>query len=172
MHSLSKLSVLIGSAVFLIIMFCIVTFAINPLIDGGDGSGLLKLQLAFDKAIGLEIINSWGASGRENFRRFIFTDYIYAVSYAVFLASLLAFLMHKNADKNSFLIYLSLSAGALDWIENSMEVFFVNNPATFSSSLFYMHSLAASLKWVAIIVTIVAIGVLLIKKLSYNQKEG
>ena len=84
----SKRSVIIISTVITLIMFMVVMFIVNPSIDGKDGIGVLSLQLAFDKKVGIEIINNWTQSGIENFNKLIFTDYIYALSYSIFFTSI------------------------------------------------------------------------------------
>jgi hypothetical protein len=63
----SKRSVIIISTVITLIMFMVVMFIVNPSIDGKDGIGVLSLQLAFDKKVGIEIINNWTQLGIENF---------------------------------------------------------------------------------------------------------
>ena len=42
-------------------------------------------------------------------------------------------------------------------IENTLELLFINNPIEFSNTLFFIHSIIASLKWMAlpIIVTFI-----------------
>jgi hypothetical protein len=60
LQALSKTTVLASSLVLMSIMFVIVMFYVNPAIDGGDGSGVLELQLSFEKNAGIEIINEWG----------------------------------------------------------------------------------------------------------------
>jgi hypothetical protein len=44
-----------------------------------------------------------------------------------------------------------------DWIENTLEILFINNHIEFSNTLFFIHSIIASLKWLAlpIIVTFI-----------------
>lgn len=167
LHALNKKSVLIGSLIAMSIMFVIVMFYANPIIDGGNGSGLLKLQLAFDKQTGIAIINSWGTSGIARFNQWIFTDYLYAVSYAVFFASVLSILIVKKG-KEEYLVYrfggyLAFVAGLLDWIENTMELFFVNNSSGFPSVLFFIHSIFATVKWAALPIAVAYIVVLLAK---------
>jgi hypothetical protein len=132
-------------------MFVIVMFYVNPSIDGGDGSGLLRLQLSFHKEYGIEIINLWSESGIENFKLWIFTDYIYAIAYSLFLASLVSFIaIKKGKEKNyvhKWLVILAFFAGLFDWIENTMELFFIKDPYNYSSFLFFLHSIFASVKW-------------------------
>lgn len=165
LHTLNSKTVLIGSVIFMSVMFVIVTFLVNPAIDGGNGIGVLKLQLSFDKEVGIAIINSWGKSGIEHFKEWIFTDYIYAVSYAVFFASLLSILIMKKGKEEFFVyrfgVYLAVIAGLLDWVENSIELFFINDPSGFSNNVFFLHSIVAIVKWAALPVAIAYIAVLL-----------
>jgi len=154
LNILSKKRVIIISTVITLIMFIVVMFIVNPFIDGKNGISVLALQLSFDKEVGIKIINSWTESGIENFNKFIFTDYIYALGYSIFFASILsAFILKKgkqNISKYKLIIYLPFIAGLFDWIENTLELLFINNPSEFSNILFFIHSLIASLKWLAL----------------------
>lgn len=168
-RSLSKIRVLISSFILMTVMFIIVMFFVNQSIDGGDGSGVLKLQLSFDKTVGIKIINNWGTSGVEFFQRWIFTDYIYAFTYSFFFASFLSFLISKkrntNNSKRNILISLAFFSGACDWFENTIEIFFLKDPYGFSSNLFFIHSIFSVVKWLIILTIITYIIVLLtIKK--------
>ncbi len=142
------------STVVTLLMFTVVMFIVNPSIDGESGMGVLALQLAFDKEVGIEIINSWGKSGIENFKQLIFTDYIYALGYSVFFTSILSVLILKklkqNSSKYKFIIFLPFMAGLFDWIENSLELLFIHKPIEFSNTLFFIHSIIASSKWIAL----------------------
>lgn len=168
LHALNKKTVLSGSFIAMSVMFAIVVFYANPLIDGGNGSSLLKLQLAFDRQSGIAILDSWGPGGATRFRLWIFTDYLYAVSYAVFFASLLAILVVKKGKQNIFgyrlAVYLGLIAGLLDWIENTLEIIFVNNAAAFPETLFFLHSMVAVAKWAVLPIALIYIAVLLLTR--------
>lgn len=150
----SKKNVLMISTVMTLIMFIVVMFIVNPSIDEKNGMGVLALQLAFDKEVGIEIINSWTQSGVENFNQFIFTDYIYALSYSLFFALILSVLILKKSKQNllkyKLIVYLPFIAGLFDWIENTLELLFINNPIEFSNTLFFIHSIIASLKWMTL----------------------
>lgn len=171
-NALSNKIVLFGSLIAMCIMFVIVMFCINPAIDGLNGIGVIKLQLSFDKEVGLEIINSWGASGIEHFSQWIFTDYLYALTYAVFFASLLSSLILKKGMSSrlsyTWVVYLAFVAGLLDWTENTMELFFINNPSEFSNILFFLHSIVASVKWAAVPIAVVYVIVLLSKQNAFS----
>jgi len=148
--TLGKKRVVIVSAVMTIVMFIIVMGIINPMIDGSNGMGVLALQLAFDKALGIEIIQSWGERGAESFRFLILADYLYAICYSIFFASLLSRLIIQHSKVNQSLLFIPFIAGLFDWIENTMEILFMSNPMEFSETLFFIHSIVASLKWVTL----------------------
>ncbi len=173
-QALSKKTVLISSFILMSIMFVIVMFYVNPLIDGDDGSGVLRLQLSFDKDAGIEIINSWGESGVAHFKRLFFADCLYAFTYALFLASLVSFLIIKKGKEASLIykqvVYLSFFAGLLDCVENTMESYFIDDPLNFSSTLFFLHSIIAVVKWLAVSIVIAHIVILLAKKNVYVEK--
>ena len=156
------------STIVTLIMFTVVMFIVNPSIDGKNGMGVLALQLAFDREVGIEIINTWGKSGIENFKQLIFTDYIYALGYSFFFASILSVLILKKSKQNSskykFIIFLPFIAGLFDWIENTLELLFIHNHIQFSNTLFFIHSIIASIKWL-----ILPIMVTLITNLSLQK---
>jgi len=171
LNILSKKRVIILSTVITLVMFTVVMFIVNPSIDGKNGMGVLALQLAFDKEVGIETINSWTQTGIDYFNRYIFTDYIYALSYSIFFSSLLSVLILKkskqNLSKYKFIIYLPFLAGLFDWIENTLELLFINNPIEFSNILFFIHSIIASLKWIALPIILTFI----IKLSLHNNKK-
>jgi len=55
-------------------------------------------------------------------------------------------------------------AGLLDWLEDSMELSFINDLEGYSGILFTLHSLVASAKFIFIILSFIFIIVLWIKK--------
>jgi len=175
LNILSKKSVIIISTVMPLIMFTVVMFIVNPSIDGKNGMSVIALQLAFDKEIGIEIINNWTQLGIENFNQFIFTDYIYALSYAIFFASILSVLILKKSKQNivkyKLIIYLPFIAGLFDWIENTLELLFIKNPIEFSKTLFFIHSIIASLKWIALPIIITFIIKLILKDNANANKS-
>ena len=161
LNILSKKRFVIISTIMTLVMFTIVMFIVNPSIDGKNGIGVLALQLAFDKEVGIEIINSWTQSGIKNFNQFIITDYIYALGYSIFFSSILSVLILKksiqNLSKIKLIIYLPFIAGLFDWIENTLELLFINNPIEFSNTLFFIHSIIASSKWIALPIILIFI---------------
>jgi hypothetical protein len=167
---LSNKSTLFGALALMSFMFVVVMFFVNPLIDSGNGMSVILLQLAFDKSTGIEIIKHWGSTGIINFNKWIFTDYIYAFSYSLFFASILSFFIAKNNTLllYKWIIYLPFIVGFFDCLENTIELLFIKNPLEFSSLLFFIHSILASLKWLSLPGIVVAIFILY-KKSSAHQ---
>jgi len=69
----------------------------------------------------------------------------------------------ENLIFYKLLLFLPFLAGIFDWIENTLELFFINNPTEFSNILFFIHSLIASLKW---LILPIVVGFLI--KLSFK----
>lgn len=165
---LNKKAIFITSMLMTLLMFCIVMFLANPAIDGKNGLSIIALQLSFDKETGIEIVNGWGGSGIERFNQWIFTDYLYALSYSIFFASWLSILILKKGVENTFryrwVVYFALTVGLLDWVENTMELYFLSSPTTYSDILFSLHSLIASVKWSALPLVLTYLILLIIKK--------
>jgi hypothetical protein len=160
----AKRSVVLSAAAMTIGMFVIVMFVVNPMIDGGDGLSVIALQLAFDKDKGEAIVNHWNVA---TFDRWIFTDYLYAASYTLFFSSLILWLMktkNKSGSPYLFFIFAAVAAGVFDWIENTLELWFLHNPDGMPETLFWAHSAIASLKWLALPVVLIGIVLLLRKR--------
>lgn len=168
LNFLSEKRVLVGSLALMIIMSSIVMLYVDPAIGGGAGISVIQLQLSFDKSVGQQIVNSWGLAGVANFNKLIVADYIYAFSYALFFASLLSWLILKKGVEKigafKFAVYFSFFAGFLDWVENTIELLFVNYPDAVSQGLFFVHSIVSTVKWSAIPIAIIYVVLLLNKE--------
>ncbi|WP_422133955.1 hypothetical protein [Endozoicomonas sp. ALD040] len=168
LDKLNNKVLIICSLISTCIMFSIVMFYVNPLIDGKNGFEVIGLQLAFNKSVGIELVRHWGDSGINNFKSLIFTDYIYAVSYSLFFSSLLSFLIFKNNKSKHFsytwVVYLAFLAGILDCIENTIELRFLENTAIFSDDIFLIHSWLAVFKWATLPVILGYVLVLSVPK--------
>ncbi len=166
MKFLARPQTLIASLLFFALMFFVTMRIANPAIDGGTGADLLKLQLAFDKQLGSEIIAGWGAEGVTNFKRWIVTDYLYAVAYSLFFASLICFLAERTHGFTPWdrrVVQAAFAAGFCDWLENSLELGFILDPTGFPAALFFFHSLIAGLKWLFLSLVFFTILRLLVK---------
>ncbi len=168
LKKLNNINIVLSTGILTSIMFIIVMFIVNPMIDGKNGFEVILLQFSFYKEVGVTIINNWGENGISNFNSYIFTDYLYALLYSIFFASLLTVLIFKAKQENNirytWVVQLAFFAGLFDWIENTLELFFINNTIVFSNSLFFIHSIVATLKWLAVPIAIGYVVVLFRKK--------
>jgi hypothetical protein len=172
-HRLGSRKVLFFSLNMTITMFLVVMFYVNPFIDGQNGMGVIALQLSFYKETGMGIVNTWGSLGVEHFNQGIFADYVYALSYSVFFASLLSrLILRKGLSEKAlytWVIYAAFAAGLMDWIENTIEIFFLKSPQDFSASLFFIHSVISTIKWSALPIVMLYI-VVLTRKNDVNKE--
>ncbi len=173
LNILNSRNIVITSAISTILLFIIVMFIVNPNIDGHYGLEVISLQVAFDKQVGIHLISTWGDTGISMFNNYIFTDYLYAVSYALFIASMLAIQIHKRKNTNlatyTWIFFLPFFAAICDWIENSLQLIFINNPYEFSQLLFFVHSFIASLKWVTILFALTYLSILYKQNSQINE---
>lgn len=147
-----------GSAMAAVILFILVMLVINPRIDGSHGLGVIALQLAFVKSEGMRIVTGWGTTGIHRFQQWLWVDYLYAVAYGLFLTSLLARTARRHFVRPQVgarvLMLCPLLASSLDWMENSLELLFIQDPGAVSRLLFWCHSLLASIKWLLLPVVV------------------
>ena len=130
-----------------LIMAYIVMAIVDPMIDRGNGASVIALQLAFFKDNGLKIVSTWDI---EAFKKWIFTDYIYALSYMIFFSSLALWLAKIKNITAGIYPYIAIIAGIFDWIEDTLELWFLNSLESFPSALFFIHSIISTIKWLAL----------------------
>lgn len=147
MSFLANKKIVIFFAITTVIMAYIVMVIFDPMVDGKNGSGVIALQLSFSKELGAGIVSGWNI---EAFKKWIILDYLYALSYMLFFASLIIWLGKVKGVPDSIYPYIAIFAGIFDWLEDSLELCFVNNIEEFSSVLFFIHSIFATLKWLAL----------------------
>jgi hydrogenase/urease accessory protein HupE len=163
---LAKKHYVIGFGIATIILFSVIVM-ISSMSENANGASALRLQVAFDKSIGIKIVSSWKDEGVEHFKSFMMVDYIYAFAYSFFLSSFLAWLLYREEHiKNSYqkIVYIPFLIGILDMIENTMELQFVEDIYSYSSKLFYLHSILATTKWLLAVVVLVLISIFALKR--------
>ncbi len=147
MNFLANKKIVLFFAITTAIMAFIVMALFDPLVDGKNGLDVIALQLSFSKDVGANIVSRWNI---EAFKKWIVLDYLYALNYMFFFASLILWLEKSKGIQHSIYPYIAISAGVFDWIENSLELWFLRDIESFSSTLFFIHSIFSSLKWLAL----------------------
>ncbi len=85
-----------------------------------------------------------------------------------FTSLLLWFGKEKHVDVKRF-VAIALFAGMSDWVENSLELWFLQDMDHFSSTLFFIHSVLSTLKWLALPVVLWKIVKLVKLRGGYNE---
>ncbi|MDD3591780.1 MAG: hypothetical protein PHO65_04020 [Sulfurovum sp.] len=154
-------------AVVTVIMFYLVMFKVNAEIDHHNGLNVLRLQLAFTLENADTIVREWEGLKAERFVNAMLYDYLYAFCYSFFFASLFAWLLHRRGLEDTnyrFGIGIAFTAGVLDWLENSVEILYITHHPSMNEMLFFIHSVAASVKWLSLPVVLVLYIMILLKR--------
>jgi len=139
-----------GIAVLLLITACLFgsIMLITPLIDGKQGHEVLALQSMWDKQAAIAMTQAWGIKGIAYFTLFTLIDYLYAISYTLLFYCFITYMyQQKRINPDTYMLRLPLMMGALDGIENTLELGFVYHPHTFPDWLFITHTAVAMGKW-------------------------
>jgi hypothetical protein len=170
-----KKQTLVFSTLLTVILALFVILVVDPYIEGEHGASIVTLQRSFDRNSADTVLATWGSDAAARFNRSIWVDYLFALVYPVALASWLLLLISKKGLLSSVYcrssIYIALSAGLFDWIEDSMELWYINKTSELPEIFFFLHSLAASAKFTAIVVAALCIVILLLKKGQPAEKE-
>jgi len=139
-----------GIAVLLLITVCLFLniILITPLVDGKQGHEVLALQSKWDKQAAITMTQAWGTKGITYFTLFTLIDYLYAVSYALLFYCFITYIYkQKGINPDTYIRRLPLMMGALDGIENTLELGFVYHPNAFPDWLFITHTSISTGKW-------------------------
>ncbi len=172
---LGRKRTLLLSTLLTVILGLIVFFAVDPYIQGEEGMSIVKLQCSFDRTHADEVLQSWGNGAAARFNRSIWVDYLFALVYPVAFASwLVRFIVKKGLLSSLYCrssIYIVLSAGIFDWIEDSMEFWYINGFSDLSGQFFFLHSLAACAKFAAVLTAVPCIVFLIRRSVHTKEKR-
>jgi len=160
-----------GKAILLAALFTVAAFVAFALFDRARPAGtpsVVALQLAFSATRFREVLEQWGAPGMQAYRTStLLVDSWFPIAYAALLSGLLARLTARLGGGGSgpgFAVFaLPLLAAALDWIENVLHLSLLRDPSRISAALVLLASIAATVKWALLGVSIVAIVGLLLR---------
>jgi hypothetical protein len=172
---LGRKRTLVASTVLTVIFALLVFVIVDPYIQGEKGANIVALQCSFDKSHADAVLQTWGSDAAARFNRSIWIDYLFALVYPVAFASWLYFLAGRKGMLSSVYcrssIYIALSAGIFDWIEDSMELWYINKISDLSGDFFFLHSLAAYAKFAAILTSILCISFLLLNRTHPEERS-
>lgn len=124
--------------------------------------GIIELEVAFSADKFSDIVQQWSkASTLQLQKRNLWIDLLFPIAYSSFLSGLHGALAIRTAQEPSqgvtVLLALPIVAGLLDWIENGLLLMLLRDITSFSVPLVFLASTAASIKWILILVSALAI---------------
>lgn len=154
---ISRLPIILVSGLAMIGMFCIMHFSQLPQVS----KYIPELQLSFKVTRALKVLAIWGSDGIESYLRNIWMDFIYAATYGLFLAGVLAFLaLRKGAvltNTHVLLCSLPILAIPFDYIENSLHIIMLSAGWIPDANLLLLASIASATKWFLLALSVLAI---------------
>jgi len=119
--------------------------------------GVVCLELAFSKERFRSIVAQWHEHGvLQTIKRGIWLDLFFALVYALFFSSLLAWstIEPDEVPGPALIVFLSLPfvAGALDWVENLAHLYLLKGNDNLSEPLIVLAATASFIKWLLVIV--------------------
>ncbi len=143
---------------FMIILYSSMGRALGPGIPG-----VFSMQTAFSRDRLFYILSCWGPA-LETYLRLTWLDFLYALSYGVFLSGLLGILLRGTSGGLSCILYIPLIAAGLDWAENFLHLYLLPHYRNLSQEWIFIVSLLSSLKWFLAFLSLLFLVILGIKK--------
>lgn len=133
---------------------------------------LLDGRFSYTKTVVTKAFEAMGGEGRKMYQFIVgFIDMIYPVVYGCLFFLLLVKLTKRNLSSRLKLIYfIPLMAVLFDYIENIGILKMLNNYPSIPESQVNINSLATSMKWIFVLLSLLPVFVLSISKL-FTKKE-
>ncbi len=145
---------------------------VDPALVKMTGQGIMDLQFSPSPAKTFFVLQSWGEAGRAFQLHWMWLDYIYPAGYGVFLFLAIRRSLdyiYPTASRLKMAAWLPLFAGALDWAENSAEIYMILHLQAVNR-LFTLHRFFVYMKWSAIAVSVILLTGLLLAGLYFRRK--
>jgi hypothetical protein len=163
---------------FAVVFVCMIGFGII-MGDALDGkTGFAGMQTTFS-AVKLEaILAEWGKNGTIAYLNSMYVDFIFPIAYAVALASGVALISTEKekaaVPTRAVLIFftLPLIAGVCDIIENVIHLVIIRPLQALPPAPVFVSALAATIKYVLLGTTIIAIAVYAYLRVRARQQKG
>lgn len=116
----------------------------------GGGAGILDLQFAFTAEQGRQILQNWGAAGRDLARRGLVWDWVYPLVYALAFGASLLRLSGPEDRWRKILILLPLWTILFDYGENLLHWQVLRTYPILDGSQIRLASIWAVVKWLLV----------------------
>jgi hypothetical protein len=136
--------------------------------------GVVALELAFTKETFASILQQWGPAGVRAYQMStLWIDSWFPVAYALLLSSLMAVLATRADGRCARLGHTTFAlpwlAMVLDWLENALHLILLRDPGNLSATWVLVASVAATIKWALIAVTVLVLIFCLLRLLVHNR---
>jgi len=114
----------------------------------------------------MAVLRQWGEAGVTGYREHLWLDYLFPAAYAIFFASLIAWMDGKrtiSTGKIPIIFSFPLVAGLLDWLENTIHLQLLQNPTAINAVLIFSAFVISSTKWLLLFVTVIYILIRFLK---------
>ncbi|MEM7007896.1 MAG: hypothetical protein AAF462_02050 [Thermodesulfobacteriota bacterium] len=126
---------------------------------------MISLELLFTKSAMSDFLGSCGEDGVRAHLILLWVDYIFVIAYVGFMANLLGSLLRKiHYERALTLFSIPIIAGVLDFIENTLLLYQLQNIDKLSGALVFITSIIALVKLILIVIAIVLILYFLFSK--------
>lgn len=154
----------------LFVLTALVMYILDAQLRPPSCPDLISLELIFSKTGLNQIIGQCGEDGIRSHLIMLWVDYLFIFAYVGFLANLLGSLIRDiDYDKALNLFSIPIIAGVLDFTENTIFLFQLQNTESLSGLLIFIASSAALIKFILIGITIILILYFLYEKRSKSK---
>ena len=141
------------------VMFLLIHYSSNKYLPENT-PGIISIQFCATPETFLAVLGQWGKAGVNGYREHLWMDYLFPAAYAIFFASIISWLdMKKSISTGQIPIFFSfpLVAGLLDWLENTIHLQLLGNPAVINEIMVFSSFVISLTKWLLLFITILYI---------------
>jgi hypothetical protein len=122
--------------------------------------GIISIQFCATSETFMAVLKQWGETGVNGYRDHLWMDYLFPAAYAIFFASLISWLDIKktiSTGKIPIFFVFPLVAGLLDWLENTVHLVILGNPAGVNEGMVFTAFFISLTKWFLLFITVLYI---------------
>jgi hypothetical protein len=141
------------------VMLLLIQYSANKYLPENTPA-IISIQFRATPETFMAVLRQWGKAGVNGYREHLWMDYLFPAAYAIFFASLISCLdMKKSISTGQIPIFFCfpLAAGLLDWLENTIHLQLLGNPAGINELMVFSSFVISLTKWFLLFITILYI---------------
>ncbi len=134
---------------------------------------VMRLQTTLSAEVMASVLNGWRDAGlMDAYVRHFYVDFFHPLLYATVLIAFMSRLLNEGnfSQKWNILLLAPAVAGAMDIIENILQVMFVVNPLSLTSATAFASGAATLIKWGLAFLSICGIIALMAKRMRRTNQ--